>query len=455
MLLRGPILNPRFDGTVEFIPDGLIGGEERITHIGPWESLASQFDAKQVEQIQGVICPPFLDNHTHIPQHPIRGHFMDGVEANPPGGRLIAGLDRNVYPAEARCADPQYTWEVVRKFLSDTLARGVIGGAAFMTVDVFATRIALELLPPTWSVGPVLMNMNCPTFLRTDASSLEQEVAEIASVHGRRVILADRFAVCVSSSLRREGVKLSQNLGLRMQTHLNEQLKEKEFVEKTLYPDAANYTDVYSRDGLLGCEPIMAHCIWMSPTEFDLLAKNRASIAHCPTSNTLLGSGIMPLDLVHERELDYAICTDVGASPTTSMLCEMSQFLRVHEGISKHATPQTALYRATLAPAKMLGLHQEIGSFRAGKQMTFIEIDCDTTNISQLSADEMIRSRLLEYSSPNAGLSAALENLRGGGLGISTDLLVLQRDFEQTIARLDKKVRRVVINGQSAYQRNV
>ncbi|HEY1628520.1 MAG TPA: amidohydrolase family protein [Tepidisphaeraceae bacterium] len=452
MILRGPILNPRFDGTVEFIPDGVLAGEQRITHVGDWKTLGPQFGSTYVEQIRGVICPPFLDNHTHIPQLPIRGKFMDGVGPHPPQGRLIAGLNRNVYPAEGRCVDPQYTWDTVRNFLSDTLAHGVIGGAAFMTSHNYAARVALEMLPATWSVGPVLMNMNCPDYLHTDEAGFQQEITELASAHGRRVIIADRFAVCVNTPLRRRAVELAEQFDLRMQTHLNEQLAEKKFVEQTLYPDAGTYTNVYARDGLLDCQPILAHCVRMSPAEFDLIKTKRASIAHCPTSNALLGSGIMPLDLVHERGIEYAICTDVGASPTTSILCEMAQFLNVHEGTSKYATPQMALYRATLAPALMLELHSEIGSFKPGKQMSFVVIDCDTTNLQQLSADELIRDRILEMRPLSEGLSKALHRLRESGLDTGAEMTSLEAEVYDTISRLAEKVRRVVIGGTTAWQ---
>ena len=110
-------------------------------------------------------------------------------------------------------------------------------------------------------------------------------------------------------------------------------------METVLYPDAASYTDVYRRDGLLDCEPILAHCIQMRPEEFEMVAASASSIAHCPVSNTLLGSGVMPLDMVRAAGIPYSLCTDVGASPTTSLFCEMAQFLKVHAASSAAATP--------------------------------------------------------------------------------------------------------------------
>src|SRR5437660_172236 len=82
-------------------------------------------------------------------------------------GSLLAGLNRNVFPEEAKNADPQYAAGVVEQFLKDSLSQGVVGGAAYMTVHAGAARAALGMLPQRWFVGMVLMNMNCPPYLRT------------------------------------------------------------------------------------------------------------------------------------------------------------------------------------------------------------------------------------------------------------------------------------------------
>ena len=74
-------------------------------------------------------------------------------------------------------------------------------------------------------------------------------VRDLFERFGRRVIVTDRFAVAVDSPLRRRAVRIAHELGLRMQTHLNEQVREKRFVEETLYPDAGSYANVYERDG--------------------------------------------------------------------------------------------------------------------------------------------------------------------------------------------------------------
>jgi guanine deaminase len=410
-----------------------------------------------VRQARGILIPPLLDAHIHIPQHPIRGDFLKDVEPNAPEGALLAGLNKNVFPTEAKCADREYTEPVIRAFLSDTLSKGVVGGAAYMTVHAQATELALDILPPTWQVGLVLMNQ-APAYLRTDEANVERDIRHLAERFGRRFIVTDRFAIAVDSQLRQRAARLARELGLRMQTHLNEQRREKQRVEQVLYPDAASYTDVYRRDGLLERQAILAHCIHMRPEEFAMVREAGAVIAHCPTSNALLGSGIMNLDEVISRGIDYAICTDVGASPTTSMLQEMTQFLKVHRGRSSRATPSEALFRSTLAPARMLDL-DDLGPFEVGQPLSYVEVECDLGSLKSDSVDEVILAALLNTSSSHLDAFASrekrsLDALQSSGLEIGPELQALSDDVAITGQRLDNKVLRVVMNGTVVWERD-
>jgi cytosine/adenosine deaminase-related metal-dependent hydrolase len=113
-------------------------------------------------------------------------------------------------------------------------------------------------------------------------------------------------------------------------------------------------------------------------------------IAHCPTSNLLLGSGVMSLDAVLDRGIPYALATDVGASPTVSMLAEMGRFLRVHHGRSTQATPSEALYRSTRAAAEILGLDQTFGRLEAGRPASFIEVTAKVNWAEAAQADDVV-----------------------------------------------------------------
>lgn len=454
-LLRGPVLNPADTDRVDYFPDGAIAVDAAgiIVAVGPFEQITRQLGTNRptVEQARGIICPPFLDAHIHIPQHPIRGHFTDGVDDTSPNGRLLEGLLRNVFPAEGKCADRQYAQQVIRQFEQDTLAHGVVGGSAYMTVHAGATENALEMLHRFWSVGLVLMNQNCPEYLRNNEFVLA-DLGSLATRFGQRAIVTDRFAVAVDSKLRRFASQEAARFGLRTQTHLNEQRAEKKFVEQRLYPDAGSYTNVYLRDGLLDHRAILAHCVHMTYAELDTVAAKQCVIAHCPTSNTLLGSGVMPLDRVMQHGIDWAICTDVGASPTTSLLAEMAQFLKVHAGRSPHATPSAALYRTTRAPAKILGLDRDLGHFAPGMPLSYVEIDPGPARLD-VHVDEVITHALLDghVTPPDF---AALGRLEREGLGAGHELSQLSDDVHRTSAALDRKVLSVHLAGSTAWARS-
>lgn len=461
--IRGPVLNPRDAGAIDYWPDGVIVGDDRgrVVTSGPWETVSSRLSltADNVPQSLGIILPPLLDAHIHIPQHPIRGRFAEGIGAEAPGGRLLASLEQNVFPAEGRCESPAHARHVVAAFAADTVTNGVIGGAAYMTAHARATRIALEQLPDTWSVGLVLMNGRCPQYLRTDEPALAADVAALAHDFGRRLIVTDRFAVSVDTPLRVAGVELARRHGLRMQTHLNEQRAEKQLVEEVLYPEAASYTDVYRRDGLLACDPILAHCIQMRPEEFEMVAASGAAIAHCPVSNTLLGSGVMPLETVRASGIPFALCTDVGASPTTSLFCEMAQFLKVHAGSSASATPEDALWLVTLAPARVLGLADRLGSFAPGMEYSFIEVAWNGVAPPATAADailhgllRMTAADLADWHDDSKPLARALRRLGVDGLDWGADLALLEAEVRATADRLEGHVLRVTRAGRIAWQ---
>ena len=460
--IRGAILNPLPDGGVAYWPDGVLVGDDRgrVVAVGGWDdvSVRLNLETAAVPHGRGLVLPPLLDAHIHIPQHPIRGRFAEDIGADPPGGRLLASLERNVFPAEGRCEGPAHARHVVADFLADTLANGVIGGAAYMTVHARATRIALEQLPEPWHVGLVLMNGRCPGYLRTDEPGLVEDVDALARDFGRRLIVTDRFAVSVGTPLRKAGVAVARRHGLRMQTHLDEQRAEKALVETVLYPDAGSYTGVYARDGLLDCEAILAHCIHLRPEEVDTIAATASSIAHCPVSNTLLGSGVMPLDTIRAAGIPHALCTDVGASPTTSLFCEMAQFLKVHAGSSSAATPEEALRLVTVAPARMLGVADRLGSFAPGMEWSFIEAACDGP--APATAREAILHGLLRMTEADLEpwrqgdepRATAVRRLRDEGLDWGHDLAALEADVRATAARLEHRVRRVTRAGKVVWE---
>jgi hypothetical protein len=165
----------------------------------------------------------------------------------------------------------------------------------------------------------------------------------------------------------------------------------------------------------------------------------------------------MPLDRIADHGIPYAICTDVGASPTMSMLAEMAQYLKVHAGRSRRATPSEALYRATLAPAEILGVTEWVGTLEVGRRMSFIEVE-PFGEISSSSADDAILSNLLGMTDSdlhgNADRRQALDALQSVALDAGPRLELLERDCRTTAARLEDRVTSVTLDGWQAWRRS-
>ncbi|HEY0008251.1 MAG TPA: amidohydrolase family protein, partial [Tepidisphaeraceae bacterium] len=246
-VLRGVILNPQADRSVALFNDGVLatGDDRRLTFVGHWKDFASIHGANvPYEQATGLILPAMVDLHTHVPQFPIRGDFSKGVSQNDPRGVLLASLQTNVFPVEAQFADVEHAERVIRAFVADAASHGVIGGCAFLTAHPAAARRAMEVLPPTWHGGLVLMNQNCPDDLCTPDAIID-DVKALSRDFGQRHVITDRFAVATTSPLRRRAAEVARNEGAMTQTHLNEQLAEKALVEDVLYRGTKSYADVY------------------------------------------------------------------------------------------------------------------------------------------------------------------------------------------------------------------
>lgn len=453
-VVRGPILNPQADRTIDFIPDGVLAGDDagRVTFVGHVSAFIDAYgSARLPPAVDGVIVPPMLDLHTHLPQHPIRGRFDEGIDNAPPDGRLLAALNRNVFPTEERFSDLDYSRPVADAFAADTLCNGVVGGSVFLTVNAEAAFDTMARLHPLWHGGMVLMDQNCPPGLRS-GEYVQSDLRNLAETLGKRLVVTDRFAVSTSSPLRQYGASIAREFDLFTQTHLNEQLAEKKLVEEVLYPEAGSYTHVYLRDGLLDTRAILAHCLHLTSAEWAILQSRRSVVAHCPTSNALLGSGIMPLDELIARNIDYTICTDVGASPTTSLLAEMAMFLFVHRGRSQHATACEALWRVTLGPAKIMGVEEATGSFEIGGPMSYAVFDIDGP-IASRSADDVIRTQLLRSAAVQSKEPAIdLGDLASGAPG--DDTIAALHQFAWSLRDLlDGRCQTVVVEGETLHRR--
>lgn len=373
-LYRGTILNPIDSTTTEIIHNGFLEIDDngRIANIG--QNEGSNGDSN-------LIIPAFVDIHTHLPQFDVRGAFS--------GNKLLSWLKNCIWPEEAKFSDIEHVKDVSGRFYKDLIKHGTLTAGIYGTIHERAVSKMIDMMPIRGRLGKVMMDRNAPESLYETTEESLEITRRLCEKYGDKHMVTPRFAPsCTMESMVKAG-EIAREYDCYVQTHLSENEDEIAWV-KELFPESKNYTDVYNRAGILGPKTIVAHVVHCSDEELQVLKSTGTKIAHCPTSNEALKSGTMPLDKILELDIPFALATDVGAGPKTSMLDVMRCFLDVHD--TPNANPESALYYATLAGAKILGYGNETGSLEKGKSADFLVLNMKVdANEQDNTADSIIR----------------------------------------------------------------
>ena len=186
--------------------------------------------------------------------------------------------------------------------------------------------------------------------------------------------MTPRFALSASDAMLEMCQTLvAEHADILVQSHVNEDPDEIRKVADA-FPWAPDYLGVYDRFGLTGPRTVLAHNVHATGAELERLAATGTSIAHCPTSNAALGSGIFPLRRHIDAGVRVALGTDVGGGTGLGMMKEGLQAYLMQRVAADGVLldPARLLYLSTLAGAEALGLAQEVGSLCAGKAADFV-----------------------------------------------------------------------------------
>lgn len=332
-----------------------------------------------------VILPGFVDAHVHYPQTAIVASW---------GKRLIDWLNTYTFPEEMRFADPAYAADVASRHLDLALDHGTTAICSYCTIhpeSVDAVFTAAEARGMAIAGGKTCMDRNAPEALRDTAQSAHDDSAAlIARWHGRgRAVYAitPRFSpTSTPDQLAALGALWAANPTCLMQTHLSEQTDEIDWV-KGLYPQARDYLDTYEAHGLLGARGIYGHAIHLEPREIDRLAETGASVAHCPTSNTFIGSGLCDVTGLRGRGIGVGLATDTGGGSSFSMLRTMAAAYEVGQLRGTALHPAQLLWLATEGAARALHLGGQVGTLATGAWADLVVLDlASTPAIAQRSA---------------------------------------------------------------------
>ena len=348
---------------VRFRPDHwlLVGDDGRICGV---QAEAPGPDFQRHDHRGRLLLPGFIDTHVHCPQLDVIASW---------GAGLLDWLETYTFPAEQRYADPAVAQQGAALFLDALLAHGTTAAVVFPTVHRQATEALFEAAAARGMriiTGKVLMDRNAPAGLRDDVAGARADCeALIQCWHGQgrnSFAVTVRFAVTSSAEqLAMAGELGRQHAGLYMQTHVAENEAEVRWVAQ-LHPEARSYLDVYHRAGLLHERAVLAHGIWLDAHDRALLRDSGAQIAHSPSSNLFLGSGLFNWQAAIDTGHHVSLASDVGGGTSLNMLRTMAEAYKVQALRGTRLNAWTALHAATRGAALALSLGHEIGSLDAG-----------------------------------------------------------------------------------------
>jgi guanine deaminase len=374
-------------------PDGLvICRDGMIQSAGPYAVLKPELplDAKVADYSGCLIAPGFIDTHIHYVQTGIIGAQ---------GRQLLEWLNDYTFVAEQAFADEAVARDTARVFCDELLRNGTTTALVFCSVhagSVDALFTEAEKHNLRLIAGKVLMDCNAPAaLLDTARSGYDQSKALIGKWHGRgRCLYAitPRAAICSTpEQLEMAGALWREHPDVFVQTHISENRDEIAWV-KELFPHRRDYLDVYAHYGLIGARAVLAHGVHLGEADFERCHATGTALAHCPTSNLFLGSGLFPLQAAHDprRPVRVGLGTDIGAGTSFSLLATMGEAYKVAQLQSRPIDAIEAFFLATLGGARALALDDRIGTLAAGREADMVVLD---PNATPLLAFRNYRSR--------------------------------------------------------------
>ena len=373
-------------------------------------SIQPEINAENCEVIDAtglVVIPGLIQTHIHLTQSLLRGQ-ADDLE-------LLDWLKKRVWPLEgAHTAESNY--------ISAKLGIGeLIKGGTTSIIDmetVHHTESAFEALKETGYraiSGKCMMDYGkgVPASLMEDTQhSIEESVALLKKWHGTsngriEYAFAPRFVVSCTEELLLKVKELSSEYHVKVHTHASENRGEIELVQKDRGMRNIKYLH---KLGLTGENLVLAHCIWLDDEEMKILSDTGTRIAHCPSSNMKLASGIAKIPELLELGAQVSLAADgAPCNNNMDMFREMRHAALIQKArlLSPTVMPAATVFEmATLGGARAMGKEEDLGSLEKGKLADLVLIDLSVLHNAPWEAGDIISQ--LVYSATSADVHTTI-----------------------------------------------
>jgi 5-methylthioadenosine/S-adenosylhomocysteine deaminase len=347
----------------------------QILDVLPAADAHARYDAAHTLALPGqVLIPGLVNLHCHAAMSLLRG-FADDQP-------LMAWLQQYIWPAE-------------KKHLSDAFVRdGTLLAAAEMLAGGVTTVNDMYFYPAAAGEAFIQAGMRAmlgmivvefPSAYATDADDYLSKGLAMRDALKDEPLLSFAFAphapYTVSDATFGRINTLAEQLGVPIHTHLHETADE---IATSLQQHGVRPLERLARLGLLGPNFIGVHAVHLNEAEIEFLAVHGCHVAHCPTSNLKLASGIAPITQLAAAGINLGLGSDGAASNNRlDLFAEMRLAALLAKGISGNAAAlpaAAALKAATLGGARALNLDSQIGSITPGKRADLVAVDLSATS---------------------------------------------------------------------------
>ncbi len=349
---------------------------ENIVGVGAARDIAQRFTATHVlNKPEAILMPGFIDTHTHAPMSLFRA-IADDM-------RLDAWLNKFIFPAESKNVSPEFVrWGTRLACLEMVLAGITTYTDMYYFEDVEAE--AAKEAGVRGVLGQTVIGFPAPDH-KTWQETLKATERYIQRFQHDDLItptVAPHSIYTLPDEALIASHKLAVKYGVPLEIHLAEARKERDDAVRTRHMTP---TQTLEKLGVLDGRVIAAHCVWENDDDLAILKRHGTGVAHCPSSNMKLASGVARVTDMLRRGITVGLGTDgfAGSNDTADLILEMNIAAKLQKVTMMDPTvlpAEQVVQMATIGGARVLGLEKEIGSLEPGKRADLITVTVGSPN---------------------------------------------------------------------------
>ncbi len=385
-----------------------------------------------------IILPGFIQTHVHLCQTLFRGMAEESD--------LLIWLRKRIWPLEAMHT-PETLYYTSLLGCAELLRCGttcvLVMGTVHYTDSIFN---AIKDSGIRGFSGKAMMDSgdNIPSGLKENTGdSINESIKLIRKWHktesGRiNYALAPRFVLSCSQKLLKKVGEISKSCGLIVHTHASENRKETILISKKYGVGNIEYLNKLN---LLSSKTVLAHCVWLNKNHVRLLKNKHTAVAHCPSANLKLGSGIANIRNILDNRINVTLGADgVPCNNNLNVFTEMrlAGLVARYRDITKIVSAKEIIGLTTINAARALGLDKEIGSIEVGKKADIIILNLDLVSTTPYDLNDIYTT--IVYS---AGVNNLVVTIINGEVVFYKDkvLFVNETEVKKRINKLVGKFR--------------